>query len=1277
MFVTIYQFLEKRKYLTYSIFIGFLIAFALLASRLHLSTDISKMLPVENQQRDIQSFFLHNKSFDKIIVSVNLRDTQTTHPDLLTQYATEFTTILQQLDTTNLIKQIELQQDENQMMQLMDAIQHNIPFLLTEKDYAYLYKHLQTDSIAHHLQENYRMLSSPNGIILKQLIQNDPLGITWPVFKRLQQLNVDDNQFLYDGYLMSTDEKNLTFFIYTTHPAGETDANKNLHKLLKQTQLQLSTDSNFKAVESYCFGGQLVAAGNAAQMQSDTFITLSITLILFIALFIFFFRTVWSPLQVMLPVIFGGLFSLAMMAVLFGRMSMMALGASSVILGIAVNYAIHFLAHYRHSKNKIVTIADLTQPMTIGSFTTIAAFVSLNFMHAPVLRELGLFTAFSLIGSAICTLVFMPHFTPAHTDNAQKNFIDRWASYPLYKNKWFIIGMVSISAILSYFAPSVSFNQDLMTMNYMSPDVQQAQRVIQQRNAASLNNMFLISEGDNLTTVIHQHQQQLHYLDSLKNVGIIKQYNDVSAWLLTPEIIHERLNLWKQFTTYLSTQKILEKSIQAGNRTGFSYEAFEGLTTMLQKNYEAPDRQLSTLLNPITSNFIQTENGIIKLFSLAKTTQQNREQIFSVFPLTHSTYAIDKQMITSQLVAFIKDDFYRIVLFTSCIVFFTILLTYGRIEIALISFVPMFITWLCILGLMTVFGIQFNIINVIISTLIFGLGDDYSIFVTDGLIEKYKKGSQKIDSTRTAILLSAITTIIGLGVLMIAKHPALRSIAWVSVIGIISIVLISQTIQPLLFNFFIQHRANKKLHPFTLWSFLKTIFAFTYYVLGCILVTLIGFLLTKCIPFAKDKMKYAYHVVISKMMWSLLYIMGNTRKQFFDKHQLNFDKPSVIIANHASFLDLLRIISLHPKILLMTNQWVWRSPVFGALVRMADYYPVEEGAEFSIDKLQYWVNRGYSIAVFPEGTRSYTDTIHRFKKGAFYVAEKLQLDIQPVIFHGIGYTMQKGDFLLKDGEINVYCLPRIAANDMQWGNDFVSRTKSISKYFKQEFAKFKQTRENTAYFREQLVKNYIYKGPVIEWYARIKTKLEHNYEAIEKLIPVSGKIADIGCGYGFLSYMLSFTSSARNIIGLDYDEEKIAVAQHNFSANNQLQFKAVDITQYSFESNFDAIIILDVLHYLLPEAQIELLQRCAQHLLPGGVIIVRDGWANLQQKHKGTVLTEIFSTRLFGFNKTQNKLHFITENVLQNFARTHHLQMRIIDDTRFTSNVTTIFSKHV
>ena len=107
---------------------------------------------------------------------------------------------------------------------------------------------------------------------------------------------------------------------------------------------------------------------------------------------------------------------------------------------------------------------------------------------------------------------------------------------------------------------------------------------------------------------------------------------------------------------------------------------------------------------------------------------------------------------------------------------------------------------------------------------------------------------------------------------------------------------------------------------------------------------------------------------------------------------------------------------LHPKLIMMTNKWVWHSPVFGYVVRMADYQ-LAENTDNKLEFMKEKVADGYSIIVYPEGTRNKDGIIQRFHKGAFYLAEKLNIDILPIVLHGTGYCMSKGEFLLKDGQM--------------------------------------------------------------------------------------------------------------------------------------------------------------------------------------------------------------------------------------------------------------------
>ncbi len=109
------------------------------------------------------------------------------------------------------------------------------------------------------------------------------------------------------------------------------------------------------------------------------------------------------------------------------------------------------------------------------------------------------------------------------------------------------------------------------------------------------------------------------------------------------------------------------------------------------------------------------------------------------------------------------------------------------------------------------------------------------------------------------------------------------------------------------------------------------------------------------------------------------------------------------------------------------------------------------------------MKHGYSVVVFPEGTRSVDGNMKRFHKGAFYLAEKLNLDILPLIIHGTDYTLSKKDTLLKDGKVTLKFLPRIKTDDKSFGNGYTERTKLISRYFRSEFAKLRNELEQPSY----------------------------------------------------------------------------------------------------------------------------------------------------------------------------------------------------------------------
>ena len=169
--------------------------------------------------------------------------------------------------------------------------------------------------------------------------------------------------------------------------------------------------------------------------------------------------------------------------------------------------------------------------------------------------------------------------------------------------------------------------------------------------------------------------------------------------------------------------------------------------------------------------------------------------------------------------------------------------------------------------------------------------------------------------------------------------------------------------------------------------------------------------------------------------------------------KVSFAKPSVIICNHQSHIDLACQLIFTPNIIFLTNQWVWNNPLYGLLIRNAEFYPVAEGIDELMPRLKSLVDRGYSIAVYPEGTRSKDCRIGRFHQGAFHIADKLGLDITPMYLYGPGKILPKRTYHLQKGPIYLEIGDPISQQELKSMGDTKTQASQMRKHYICEYGK--------------------------------------------------------------------------------------------------------------------------------------------------------------------------------------------------------------------------------
>lgn len=1156
--------------------------------------------------------------------------------------------------------------------ELLDRMMSNFPYLVNEGYYGVIEKKLQPDSIQVSMRGVYSALSSPMSYFMTDQLQRDPLQLALPLLEKLKPHKRPNGITIEEGLVLGTGGKRVLFFANLTFDINDHVKANRLRALLDN----FKEDSNAKksSLGLDYFGSFLIADDNVRQVKKDTLLTVTISLALILAILILYYRNLLTPVYFLLPTVFGGMFGLGVSAFFNPQVAAISLATSAILLGIILDYSFHFFTHYKHTGDLTQTVRELAMPMTVGSTTTVMAFGALIFTNSGVLQDFGWIALFSLTGAALFTLLLLPpliQFTGFKMGEARPVF-NMSLSLPKAVKRLAMIGVVALTILFAIQMGGLKFDGELQHLNYHTAEMKTKEAMLTGVDPESEVSLNIFAKGNTKEEAIANNFALYEALIDFQEERDLPEMLSIAPLMVPDSVKSVKLNLWRQFWSE-RLSKAVTNTRKAAEESGLYPEAFAPFETWVNEagKQSSGDSLLGGL--GVDEMLFKDEDGWHALTKIS-ISKDDLLPLRKAVAHLNGIFVMDISSLASSFLDEVVADFNYLLLFSSILVFISLFLVYGRLELAIFSFLPMIVSWVWILGISAIFGIPFNFVNIILATIIFGLGDDYSIFMTDGLLKKYRTGVQVLPAYKTGILLSAITTMIGTGVLIFAGHPAIKSVALLSVIGIGCILLFTLFFQPILFNWFVANRVAKGKSPLTLFKFVWTVFLLGYFFMGCLFMHVLAVFV---LPLPDRTRRGLLNWAVSKLTGSVIFLCFYSKKIWNDTHNLDFSKPSIIIANHTSILDILLISMMNPKVVFMVKKWVYKSPFFGFFVRNAGYIFADEGAETNLDKIKDRIDEGYSIVIFPEGTRSPDGDVKRFHKGAFFIAQELKLDLQPILIQGAFYAIHKGDFLFKGGDIHIVGLPRIKWNDNRFGENYTQKCKAINHYFRDELKKANEAWAQTDFWKRHVMYNFTYKGPVEENYLNIKWQLEKEHiEEYDRAIGDRKVVLDVGCGLGYVGYYLHYRRPERKITGFDYDLEKIELAQSGYNKTSNLAFHHADLLEYEYPKA-DAILLIDVLHYLKREEQTHILKKLYEVLNADGVLIIRDG-ISTDKNHSTTVFSEFLSNNVFKFNKSRNQLSFLDINEIQAFAASHNMSFESKKLSENTSNhILFLTKKHI
>ena len=847
LFIKLYNFFRDHQAVCWLSMVALFVFLGYFATRIHLEEDIDKLMPSsKNEDGTTKLAFANLRIKDKTFLLFSQRRFRPplTPPNLggetsaegssysggetsveeITETCDAFVdTLLLRDSATHVVGDVFYSLPEDLMTDGIGYLEDHLPAYIDTTVYASLDTMLTPGHFARQMLQNKEDLEGEFGEMFPELIQLDPIGLRTLLAEQMAPLlsSGAGSYKTINGHFFVPDSTVCVAFITPAFSATNTGQGSAMFEMLNEQIAQFA--KSHPNVEISYHGTPASGYYNSSQIKHDLTTTITGALILVLVFLFICFRN-WETIPLLLlPVAFGTLFGLAMMYFIKGQFSLLALGIGGVVLGVAMSYVLHVLTQYKYVSDPEQVLKDETKPVLLGCITTIGSFAGLIFIKTDLLRDFGLFAAFAILGTTLFSLIYLPQMLRAEKNKVNKKafaLIDRLNNYPFDRKKPLLIAIavIVVVAVGFYLYGGTRFDADMHNLGYLEEMTEHSEQLLRDKTYTGDKQKYFASQGKTMEEAIKNFARLDKKLDSLQQMGLVKSYTHTSQVFIPLDEQQQRIDAWKAYWTPERLNKVRSLIATSAPKAGLRPEAFETFFEAATADYE-PDALYEAELIPEgyqSTLMEQSYNGDYLCFTSVRcendsvrSSESDYIRICDAVAADPDLLVLDTYYYTTDTLIQMSEDF-NVLQWLSMLFVFVVLLVSFHYDwkLTLLGFAPILLSWLIVLGAMVIFDVRFNLINIIISTFIFGIGVDYSIFVINGLVGDRREGVRRegekenrlLGYHKTAIFFSAVILIVTVSSMLIAVHPAIKSVGFSTLIGLLSAVILSYVVQPAVYR---------------------------------------------------------------------------------------------------------------------------------------------------------------------------------------------------------------------------------------------------------------------------------------------------------------------------------------------------------------------------------------------------------------------------------------------------------------------------------------------
>ena len=738
-----------------------------------LETGFLALLPITEQNPEIaKAVQQHNERLNKKVIWLS---GAVTSKEAITQAQQ----LKQRLQASGLFSKLILELPQQQMIK---QYQQLFPYryqLLDAKT-----KQTLSNNPKDLLSQNLESIYSPLGQLMTADLEHDPLLLLGRYFKAQNPVTLSLEQ----GKVILHDANQVWALLVSDLE----DSHLQLDKLEALLALVNSSSSQVQAD-----GGQLLVTGmplftasgsdSAKQEISTVGVGSSIGIIILLLLT---FRSLRPLLLSSLALGSGLLAALVASVLVFGKIHILTLVFGASLIGVADDYAIHFFCDSFGTKTwrPQQGLYYIFPGLVIGLLTNLLSYAGLVFSPFPGLQEVALFSAVGLLGAWLTVVLLFPllltGFRSTHEPVILKiaNYWQQYWPVWLLKNKRWLLPffILFIGGGLWQIYP----RDDIRLLQSAPAELLKTADKVKQLLPMNQENQFFLVSGFNIEDWHKNEQQLLKHLALLSQQKVLTHYQGLSDYWLSEQEQQENYQLLDKslyqsglINQYMTDLGFSDKAVRAEiNQFVLASNHFFSLPSWLETTDDAKQQQWLGC----------DASHCLSMVSLMGITDLSRLSVLQNLP---GVIWVDQAEQLSSLFARYRVSVSGLLIIAYLLVFAGLGLKFGwRNALSIIS-IPV-VAALFSLAMMGWFDQLFSLFNLFALLLVLGIGVDDAIFFF--MAEKVKEDiDDKRASTSLAVTLSALTTLLAFGLLVVSSTEIVHAFGFTVATGILMALLLS------------------------------------------------------------------------------------------------------------------------------------------------------------------------------------------------------------------------------------------------------------------------------------------------------------------------------------------------------------------------------------------------------------------------------------------------------------------------------------------------------